>query len=260
MVTRTDNATDEKENSIQVDQARSNSCTDNAHVAEHDGHQHGRKKFEESFNPKMDDPETPVVDDSKVAVRAVKKCGNIEKRDRHSRVEKERCQVRGTLFLNRRAKSPEHEKDPKGQGSCKKNLPESAQIKILGTLVAQPEPQRAEFVIDAEILATQAAEHHHKKCNKEQIHTEFLSLRLMSSDPGGEEQPARNPRCGYPEYDQLKMIGPQKIIREQIEYKVEAVETRRFHSVMGQPTAGQCLQQEKEGDNKEILACPPLAG
>ena len=82
----------------------------------------------------------------------------------------------------------------------------------------------------------------------------------MSSNPWGKEQPPRNPRCGYPEYDQLKVKGSQEIIGEEIEDKIEAIETVGFNPVMSQSTADQGLQQEKKGNDEEVFACPPLTG
>ena len=162
----------------------------------------------------MDDPETPVIDDREVAVRAIEQGGNVEERNGHGSVEKERREVRFALFHDGRAKSPEHEEEPEDQSSRKKNLPETPQIKILGTLVTQPEPQRSELVVDAEKLTAQTAEYHHEERNEEQVDAEPLPFRLMSSNPWGEEKTPRNPCCSYPEYNQLEVEGSQEIVGE----------------------------------------------
>ncbi|MDD2467062.1 MAG: hypothetical protein PHI97_23965, partial [Desulfobulbus sp.] len=56
----------------------SRTCTDNTHGTKHDGHQHGSEQLEESFDPEMDDPETPVIDNDEIAVGSIEKCRDVE--------------------------------------------------------------------------------------------------------------------------------------------------------------------------------------
>ena len=86
VVARADDPAAEVQDGVQVDQARGGLGGDQAHLVEHDRHQHRREELEESLDPEVDDPEAPVVDDGEVGVRAVEERGQVEDRDGHGRV------------------------------------------------------------------------------------------------------------------------------------------------------------------------------
>ncbi len=87
---RTNDPAAEVEDGVEVDQARGGLGADHAHLVEHDGHQDRGEELEESFHPKMDDPETPVIDDREVAVGAVEEGGQVKDGNGHGGVKKER--------------------------------------------------------------------------------------------------------------------------------------------------------------------------
>jgi hypothetical protein len=65
----------EVEDGVEVNQTRGGLGADHTHLVENGGHQDRGEELEESFHPKMDDPEAPVIDDREVGLGAVEERG-----------------------------------------------------------------------------------------------------------------------------------------------------------------------------------------
>jgi len=137
----------------------------------------------------MDDPEAPVVDDRKVGVGAIEKGGQVEDRDGHGRVQKERRQFALVRALDGGLERPKHQKQPKQEANCQQELPEAPEVQVLGTLVTEPEPEMPQLVVDAEELACQAADNDHHERPEECVDAGLLVSGLLTTDPRRQNRP-----------------------------------------------------------------------
>ena len=78
VMARAHDAAREVEDGIEIDESRGGLRRHQAHLVEHHPHQHGGEEFKEAFDPEVDDPEAPVVDDREIRVRPVEQGGHIE--------------------------------------------------------------------------------------------------------------------------------------------------------------------------------------
>src|SRR5271166_3964730 len=205
MVACADDPGAEIQDGIQVDQARGGLGADHAHLVEHDGHQHRGEEFEESFDPKMDDPEAPVVNNGEVGVGAIEKGGQVEERDGHGSVQKQCGQFALVRNFEGGPKSPKHQKKPEEEAPRQQELPEPTEVQVLGTLVTEPEPQLPQLVVDAEELAYQAADDDHHERPKECVDASLLVSGLFATDPRRQEKAAAHPGRGDPEDGELEV-------------------------------------------------------
>ena len=204
-------------------------------------------------------PEAPVVDDREVRVRPVERGRQVEDRDRHRRVEEEGGELSLHAGFHGRPQSPEHEEQPEHQAHGQQQLPEATQIEVLAALVAEPEPEAAELVVDPRHFPEEAAEDHHGQGAQEDKHAGPLALGLSPPHQRGKEEAAGHPGRGDPEDGQLQMPGARQIVG-QVPGQVEAVEAAGLHPVMGQHAAQGRLPQEEQGDHCKVQGQGLLAG
>ena len=241
------------EDGVQVDQPRGGLGRDEAQLVEDHCHQHRREEFEEAFHPEVDDPEPPVVDDGEVGVGSVEQRRHVEEGDGHGGVEEERGQLALLRPLHGRTQGPEHEEEPEDQARRQQQLPEAAQVEVLAALVAEPEPEAAQQVVDACPFSEEAAEDHEGQGPQEHQHPEPLALGFRTAHQGRQEEPPGHPGGGDPEDGQLQVPGARQVVGQD-GGQIEAIEGARFHTVVGQRAAQGRLDQEEDGDHGEVEA------
>ncbi len=159
-----DDAPGEEEHRVEVDQARRGTRGDEPDLPEHDRDQDGGEELEEALDPQMDDPESPVVDDREVGVGSVEHRRNVEDRDCRRRVEEQRRDVARSFLPDRRPERPEHQEEPEQEADHQQELPEAAEVQVLGPLMPEPEPELAQPPRHTQELADQAAaDHQHQR-------------------------------------------------------------------------------------------------
>src|SRR5262249_46828773 len=137
-------------------------------------------------------------------------------------------------------------------------LPEAAQVQVLGALMAEPEPELSELVVDPEELTGEAAEDDHRQRSEKGEHSGLLSSRLAPSDQRSEEQSSRDPGRRDPEDRELEMPGPQEVVGKPGR-EIEAVEGSGLDPIMGERAPREGLQQEEQRDHSEVQAGGLLA-
>ena len=124
--------------------------------------------------------------------------------------------------------------------------------------MAEPEPESAQAVVDAQPLAAEAPEDDDGKSGEEREHARSLPAGLGSADDRGQEEAARHPGGGDPEDGELQVKGSQQVVGEEPR-EVEAVEGARLDAVVGEGAPGEGLEQEEERDDAEVEARRLLA-
>src|SRR5262249_44858401 len=148
----------------------------------------------------------------------------------------ERGELAVAWAAHRRTQAAEHEHDPEDEADGETELPEAPEVEILGALMAEPEPEAAERVVDAEVLAEQAAENHDRERAEEHQGAQALTAWLVAADQRREEQATRDPGGGDPEDRQLQVPRAQEVVREPSR-QVETVEPARLDAVVRQRPA-----------------------
>ena len=89
MMSGTNDAAAKIENGIKIYNTSCCYMGNHAELVEYDCHHHSYEQFEEPFNPKMDDPKSPGIDNRKMGRTAKEHCRKIEKRNCYRRVQKQ---------------------------------------------------------------------------------------------------------------------------------------------------------------------------
>ncbi len=181
----------------------------------------------------MDDPEAPVVDDGKVGLWAIEKGGQVKDRDGHGGVQKERGQLALFKVFECGPESPKHQKQPEDKANCQQNLPEPPEVQVLGTLVAEPEPELPQLVVDAEGFAGQAAGDYHHQRPEECVDASPLMFGFFAADPGRQEKATANPGRCNPENCELKVPGARQSVGQPTG-DVESVKGSRLHPIVSE--------------------------
>ncbi len=247
------------EDGVEVDDARGRATGDEAQDHEHHGDEHGGEQLEEALDPQVDDPEAPVVDHGEVGAGAEEERGQVEERDRRRRVEEERGQLGALAVADRRPQRPVHEHEPAREADRQQELPEAAEVQVLRALVAEPEPQAAEAVVEAQPLAAEAAEDDDGEGREQREHTRALPAGLGAADDRREEEAAGHPGGGDPEDGELEVEGSQEVVGKKVR-QVDPVERPRLDTIVGERAPGERLEQEQQRDDAEVEADRLLAG
>ena len=117
--------------------------------------------------------------------------------------------------------------------------------------MAEPEPERAQAIVDAQPLAAEAPEDDDGKGHEQREGARPLPPRLGAADNRREEEAAGHPGGGDPEDGELEVERPEQVVGEDPR-EVDPVEGARLDSIVSQGAARQRLQQEQQGDNAEV--------
>ena len=129
-------------------------------------------------------------------------------------------------------------------------LPEAPEVQVLRALVAEPEPEVAQAVVDAQPLAAEAPEDDDGESGEQREDARPLPAGLGAADDRGEEEAARHPGGGDPEDGELEVEGPQQVVGEEPR-EVEAVEGARTRRGSGRgrprraPGAGRAARRRR---------------
>ena len=104
VMARADQPAAEIEDGVEIDRAQRRDPLDQAHLVEDDGDDHGDEEFEEAFDPQMDDPEPPRIDDRVVGLRTEEERRQIEQRNGERRDQEEVGEA--APFADRGARAP----------------------------------------------------------------------------------------------------------------------------------------------------------
>ena len=137
--------------------------------------------------------------------------------------EEERRELPVGRPAHRGAEGAEHEDDPEEQTDREQQLPEASEVEILRALVAEPEPEIAEPIVDAEALADEATADDDGKRAEQRERAETLHRWFLTADEWCEEETTRDPRGGDPENGELEMPGAKQVVRQPAR-EIETVE------------------------------------
>src|SRR5262249_47080629 len=162
-------------------------------------------------DPQVDDPPAPVFGHGQVSVLPDAQAGAVEAGDGQA-ADQEQGQERPVLAgpPQRRPQAAGHQPQPQEQPDQQQQLPEPAQVHVLITLVAEPEPDvPGELLLDAQPLAGQRAADHEDQGGEQDVDAQALALRLAAADGRGHEQAGRQPGGRDPEDAELQVPGPR---------------------------------------------------
>ena len=229
-------------------------AADKAHVVEDEGEGCGCKHFEETFHPQVNHPPTPVFHYRNRRMLAVEQAGRIEHTHTEHGSHKNGQQVFIGIFLFKRSKgTANHQEQPQQQADHQQQLPETAQVQELITLVAEPEVHgRRHIVAQGKEVAAVRTQYHDKQCDIQEVHACTLEFRIFTAvDNRSQEQTRSQEACGNPENCGLNVPSTCQGIRQPIR-EVDAVEMLAFNGVVSSQTAQQHLCH-KQGDSQEYI-------
>ena len=156
----------------------------------------------------MNHPPAPILGCHQLAALTVHEAGCIEERNRYAGDEKEQEQRPVLALANERGLERRHHQDkPQNEADEQQNLPESSQVNIFIPLAAEPEPQIAKALLDAQPFSRERTANHENQRAKEYINTEPLELGLVAADRWSDIKSCCQPRSRNPEDGQLQMPG-----------------------------------------------------
>ena len=154
----------------------------------------GCEYFEEAFNPEVNHPPAPVFGGDQMAALTVHQSGCIEERNRDAGDEKQHQQRAGLRSCDkRRLERATISTQPKHESDKEQNLPEATKIDVFVTLAAEPEPQVAKPLLDAQPLAGQRTANNENQRGEEYVHAEPLILRFVAADSRTNIKTCRQP-------------------------------------------------------------------
>ena len=185
---------------------------------EDEGDDRGGEDLEEAFHPQMHHPPAPVFDHRQMRVLSPGQTGAIEQGDRGRRHRNSAQQAVSDRPASAAPASSTRtiRNSQSNRPTNKADLPDSAQIDVLVTLMAEIERDRVgQLVVNAQPFAGQRTDHDHASSAPNSMLTPkrcpFGSWSLTSgpmNKPGGE------PRRGDPEHAELHVPGPRHAVRQ----------------------------------------------
>ena len=148
------------------------------------------------------------------------------------------------------AQSAKQYDDPKEQANGQQYLPETAQVQVLETLTAKPDPQMRQPPVDPDELTDQAAEDHNRQRNKQGIGKPVLTSWLSTCNHRGKKDSSRQKASGDPKNSELKMPSPGNVERE-YRCKVNAEEVGYVGAIMLACSAEESLKEKKHSHYQE---------
>eukprot|EP01022_Parablepharisma_sp_SALTPOND_P004174 TRINITY_DN1187_c0_g2_i1.p1 TRINITY_DN1187_c0_g2~~TRINITY_DN1187_c0_g2_i1.p1 ORF type:complete len:839 (+),score=292.08 TRINITY_DN1187_c0_g2_i1:14101-16617(+) len=218
----------------------------------HDG---GRKHFEETFHPQVDQPPAPVLDHRVMGMLAPHQRAGIEAADAGGRQEHHGDQA--TALRGCPEGGPERasqQEQPEQQADEEQDLPDTSHAGVFQALVADPEAEVGAGVFETTVPARGGGTHHDGNQGPEQhIHTELLEARLAARQQGRDIQSRGQPGRGDPEDAHLRVDGTAHHIGQQLR-QWNAEEALALDRIVGGDGPHADLQQEQADHGKEILA------
>ena len=187
---------------------------------------------------------------------AVEQAGRIEHTHTEHRSHKNGQQVFIGIFLFKRSKgTANHQEQPQQQADHQQQLPETAQVQELVTLVAEPEVHgRRHAVAQGKEVAAVRTQYHDKQCDIQEVHACTLEFRIFTAiDNRSQEQTRSQEACGNPENCGLNVPSTSQGIRQPIR-EVDAVEMLAFNGVVSSQTAQQHLCHKQRDSQEYIFA------
>src|SRR5208283_1422719 len=210
------------------------------------------KKFEKAFDPELDDPEAPVVNDGIFCCAAEKESRQVKNRNRQGREHEKPGDLLAFRVAHGRGKPSKQQNNPEHQSQCEQDLPAPAKIEIFPSLVSKPEPEVAEELIYAQEFPQKTPCHDGHQGPKQQVDSEHLPLGFRFPQGAGQKQTTAYVGACNPEKGQLQMPGAQNITRKYL-IEIDSVKAPRFGPEVRGGPAHQDLGQEKKRHHEEIL-------
>jgi hypothetical protein len=165
-------ATREIKNRIKVNDARGGDYADSAEAIEQHSDDDGNKQLEKILDPKMNDPEAPVIDDGEVSGAVIEECRQIEDGDRHRGEEEKNRELTALWVFEGRPYRPKQQRGPEHESCCQPDLPGLTKVEIFPTPISKPLPPATKHLPDTKPFAEQAARDNDDQCCKQEVHTE----------------------------------------------------------------------------------------
>src|SRR5215467_13903927 len=140
MMGSTENTAHQVQDCIQIDNAFGGANRDGSEPIEQYGHHHGHKQLEEVFDPQMNDPEAPMVDNREIGGAVVEKSGHVEDWNREPRQKEQHGELAMVGMAERRPHRAKEKHRPDYKAGGQSYLPRLAEIEIFPALVAEPFP------------------------------------------------------------------------------------------------------------------------
>ena len=204
------------------------------------------EQLEEAFDPQMDDPEPPGVDDREVGGAVVEQRRQIEHRDCRSGDQEERDEPAALGIAPRRRHVAPQQAEPEDEADGEQDLPGAADLEIFPALVAEPEPRLAQPLQDAGPFAEQAADRDDDDGGEQQMDGAALPGRLAAAQHAGDEQRTADIGGRDPQDGELQMPGAQQVARQE-RGQIDAVEVAGLGAVMRDAAADERLAEEQQG-------------
>ena len=221
---------------------------------EQEAHHRDREHLEEAFDPQVHHPPAPVFDRGHVRVLAPHQPGRVQQRDGDGGQEQQ-ADDRGDLVLapQRRPQRAPHQQQPQQQADEQEDLPETADVGVFPTLVAEPEVVlQAHLLHHREPLPGERADHDHQQAHEQEVHAQALELRFVPGHRRADVQAGGQPRGRDPQHRELRVPAARQRIR-QVLRNLEAVGLLAFDLVVRGGGTEQDLHQEQRQHQPEIL-------
>src|SRR4051812_28284767 len=89
-----------------------------------------------------------------------------------------------------------HEEEPEDESDEEQDLPYSAEVNVFVSLRAEPEPQVAELLLNAEPLAGKRSDYDRDERDKQCVHARALKFGLLAAYGRSDEESSGKPRGG----------------------------------------------------------------
>ena len=166
-----DDSAGEKNRGRKQSRPRRGADFDELEPCEEEPDHHRGEYFKEALDPEMNHPPAPVLRGNKIAALSIHQPRGIKQRYGDARNQEEN-QQRAVFALahQRRLERRPHHHQPQHQADKQQYLPEPAQVNILITLAAEPEPEIAQALLNAHPFAGQRAAHHKNQRAEKYVH------------------------------------------------------------------------------------------
>ena len=255
-----DKAAAQVEDGVKVDHTGCRQGCNEAQFVEDDGDHDRDEQLEKALDPQMDDPESPGINDRKMAGAIEEHGRQVKNGNGRSRVQKQGGNFSTIRLVAGRRHGAEQQDDPEDQAGSEQNLPQATQFEIFPTLMTQPEPQVPQELMEPKKLAQHAPADHNNQGAKEEVDTRNLAAGFVSAHCVGKQESTGHIGRRHPEHGELQMPGAGQMTGQQ-RRDVKPVKTCRIGAVVGGGAAQQDLRQEQDHhQGKEFEGCQLARG
>src|SRR3970282_212090 len=128
-------------NDVQVDHPQRRRFANDAEQDEHVGDHHRGKKLQEVLHPEMNHPEAPEIIHDESRSRTGQKPYRVKSRYGERGVEYHPRHIAEMLLAKRAAQTTKQNEHPDKKADDEEYLPQSPQVQVFPSLVAEPEPK-----------------------------------------------------------------------------------------------------------------------